>query len=119
MDDLPVTQWYHLAETVPAHKGWYQCARVLGARGRPSSFCYRYWNGERFSLGESSLHDERRLSVSKAFLIPSWADLYWRGLTAPAGGRRRSTVAVAMPATSAAAAPKPASTMAPVAATAE
>jgi hypothetical protein len=93
MVDLSVTEWFHLAKTVPAHKGWYQCARVVGPRGRPGTFCYRYWNGERFSLGESSLHDERRLSVSKAFLIPSWADLYWRGLLSPASGRRRATAA--------------------------
>jgi hypothetical protein len=95
MDNLPVTEWFHLAEIVPAHKGWYQCARVVGPRGRPTSFCYRYWNGDRFSLGESSLHDERRLGVSKAFLIPSWADLYWRGLASPATGRRRMASAAA------------------------
>jgi hypothetical protein len=114
MDNLPVTEWFHLAETVPVHKGWYQCAREVGPRGRPTSFCYRYWNGDRFSLGESSLHDERRLGVSKAFLIPSWADLHWRGLASPATGRRRvaSASGLVAPASPVPASPAPSLTAA-------
>lgn len=88
----PVTKWVPLAEQAPARKGWYQCVKGRGAgrRARPATVdvCYRYWNGERFSVAERTLGDERRLQRSMELLIPSWADLWWRGLAEPPKSRR-------------------------------
>jgi hypothetical protein len=91
--DLPLTKWLPLSEHAPVRKGWYQCvkgqgkSRGRGARPAPADVCYRYWNGERFSVAERSLQDERRLQRSKELLIPSWADLCWRGLAEPPRSR--------------------------------
>jgi hypothetical protein len=86
--DLPLTKWLPLSAHPPVRKGWYQCVKGRGAKPVAAEVCYRYWNGERFSVAERSLQDERRLQRSMELLIPSWADLWWRGVAEPPRARR-------------------------------